>query len=255
MSYNPKNFDYASIYRSLMTQWGDWSVQTNTSKVVIGISGGKDSTVIAALAARLYGAENVLGVLMPNGEQEDIEDSYNVVKLLGIQHIEINIAEAVNAISSGVADTLNKVSCQTEINLPARIRMATLYAVAQTWGGKVINTCNKSEDYVGYATLFGDASGSYSPFKDLLATQVVELGIWMGLPEEMVRKAPTDGLCGKTDEDNLGFTYLELDNYIYGGINVNSNFGNIRKIKSLHERNKFKLEILQIPGPGFKFSQ
>ena len=132
--------------------------------------------------------------------------------------------------------------------------MATLYAVAQSWGGKVINTCNKSEDYVGYATLFGDASGSYSPFKNLLATQVVELGIWMGLPEEMVRKTPTDGLCGKTDEDNLGFTYLELDSYIYDGINTKSNFGNIRKIKSLYERNKFKLEILKIPGPDFRFA-
>lgn len=253
MGYNPKNFDYESIYRSLMIQWGDWSVQTNTSKVVIGISGGKDSAVIAALAARLYGAENVLGVLMPNGEQADIEDSYKVVKLLGIPWVEINIAEAVNAINLGIVNTIKTISDQTKINLPARIRMTTLYAIAQTWGGKVINTCNKSEDYVGYSTLFGDFSGAYSPFKNLLATQVIELGAWLGLPDELIRKAPSDGLCGSTDEDNLGFTYLELDTYIYNGVQKDVDFGHIRKINYLHEKNKFKTEILQIPGPDFRF--
>ena len=187
------------------------------ASAVLGISGGKDSTVTAALLVRAVGKDRVVGVLMPNGEQGDIADSYEVCKLLDIKYYEVNIADAVNGLKNQLS-ALMPVSEDTLINIPPRVRMTTLYAVAQSIpnGGRVINTCNRSENYVGYSTKFGDAAGDFSVLANFIVRDVIAIGDELGLPKELVHKVPSDGLCGKTDEDNLGFTYDFLDSYLSG---------------------------------------
>jgi NAD+ synthase len=194
---------------------------------VVGISGGKDSSVTAALCAEALGRERVMGVLMPRGVQSDIDDAKLLVSTLGIRHVTVNIGKAADALQSAlvasgelmIANGGAGLSRDTKINLPARIRMTTLYAVAQSLpgGALVLNTCNKSEDWVGYATKFGDGAGDVSPLGNLLVEEVRQLGAVLGLPDELVQKTPTDGLSGQTDEDKLGFTYAVLDRYISTG--------------------------------------
>lgn len=212
---------------------------------VVGISGGKDSSVVAALCVEALGKERVIGVMMPCGKQQDIYMSYKLVQHLGIKHYEINIQRAVEAITESVA-FLPEMTEQARLNLPARVRMATLYAVSQSMNGRVANTCNLSEDWVGYATRYGDGAGDFSPLCNLTVTEVKEIGKVLGLPEELVEKTPIDGLCGKTDEENLGFTYAELDKYIRTGVMEDSK--KRRRIDSLHEKNLFKVK----PMPGFE---
>ncbi|MBQ3816815.1 MAG: NAD(+) synthase [Clostridia bacterium] len=212
---------------------------------VVGISGGKDSSVVAALCAEALGKDRVIGVLMPNGEQSDIDMSYLLVKTLGIKYFVIDIKNCIN----GLKDSLNEqfeISVQSKINLPPRIRMATLYAVAQSFNGRVANTCNLSEDWVGYSTRYGDAAGDFSPLCNLTVTEVKQIGKVLKLPAELVEKVPSDGLCGKTDEDNLGFTYAELDRYIRTGKIENQETKT--RIDMLHKKNLFKLQLM----PGFK---
>ena len=182
---------------------------------------------------------------MPCGKQQDIYMSYKLVQHLGIKHYEINIQRAVEAITESVA-FLPEMTEQARLNLPARVRMATLYAVSQSMNGRVANTCNLSEDWVGYATRYGDGAGDFSPLCNLTVTEVKEIGKVLGLPEELVEKTPIDGLCGKTDEENLGFTYAELDKYIRTGVMEDSK--KRRRIDSLHEKNLFKVK----PMPGFE---
>lgn len=187
---------------------------------VVGISGGKDSTVVAALCVEALGKDRVFGVLMPNGIQKDISDSLKVVNTLGIPNITVNISGAYSKLMAAVGMGLQDgVSEQTKVNLPPRLRMATLYAVAQSLpnGGRVANTCNMSEDYVGYSTKFGDSAGDFSPLANLMVHEVRQIGYELPVPRELVDKTPADGLCGKTDEDNLGFTYAQLDDYITNG--------------------------------------
>ena len=212
---------------------------------VVGISGGKDSSVVAALCVAALGKERVIGVLMPCGKQQDIYMSYKLVQHLGIKHYEINIQQAVEAITESIA-FLPEMTEQAKTNLPARVRMTTLYAVSQNMNGRVANTCNLSEDWVGYATRYGDGAGDFSPLCNLTVTEVKEIGKVLGLPEELVEKTPIDGLCGKTDEENLGFTYAELDKYIRTGVMEDSK--KRRRIDSLHEKNLFKVK----PMPGFE---
>lgn len=188
------------------------------SKAVIGISGGKDSSVVAALCVEALGKDRVYGVLMPCGEQPDIDVAYDLVNHLGIEHTVINIKPTVEALRLSLIDNLFSLSEQTLVNLPARIRMTTLYGVAQTIGGRVANTCNKSEDWIGYSTKYGDAAGDFSPLAEYTVSEVKAIGRELGLPEKFIEKVPSDGLCGKTDEENLGFTYDELDKYIMFGI-------------------------------------
>lgn len=221
-----------------------------TCFAVVGISGGKDSSVVAALCVEALGKDRVMGVLMPNGVQDDIECSYQLVKHLGIPHKVVNIAEPFNAMVAQLNEAL-PVSRQTIVNLPARLRMATLYAVAQSlpYGGRVANTCNRSEDYVGYATKFGDAAGDFSPLSHLMVHEVKQLGYELGLPKNLIEKVPTDGLCGSTDEDNLGFTYETLDNFIMTG---NCEDPEIRaKIVDLHDRNIHKLRPMPAYGDPY----
>ena len=191
---------------------------------VVGISGGKDSTIVAALCVEALGKDRVIGVLMPNGVQNDIDDSFGVVNSLGIQNINVNIRGAYKELVEAVDGALTEnVSTQTRVNLPPRLRMATLYAVAQSLpnGGRVANTCNMSEDYVGYSTKFGDSAGDFSPLANLTVSEVRQIGCILSnelsIPAYLITKTPSDGLCGKTDEDNLGFTYNQLDAYIMTG--------------------------------------
>ncbi|MDD6061503.1 MAG: NAD(+) synthase [Oscillospiraceae bacterium] len=210
---------------------------------IVGISGGKDSSVVAALCAEALGKERVIGVLMPCGQQSDIDMAYLLVDHLGIRRLEVNIEKTVAAALESLGDI--PVTTQTRINLPPRIRMATLYAVGQSMNGRVANTCNLSEDYVGYATRYGDGAGDFSPLAHLTVTEVRAIGRVLGLPQVLIDKPPIDGLCGKTDEENLGFTYDVLDRYIRTGeIEEDA----VReKIDRLHRQNLFKL----LPMPAF----
>lgn len=199
-------------------------VEHNQTKAVIGISGGKDSTVVAGLCVAALGKDNVIGVMMPNGEQKDINDSQSIIKHLGIKSFTVNIGNAFNALCNEIClgETL---SYDTVTNLPARLRMSTLYAVAQTVGGMVANTCNLSEDYApgGYATLFGDNAGSFAPIQDLTVTEVIEIGEDLGLPFNLIHKVPVDGLQPFTDEQKISkqtgisnWTYARFDKLIRG---------------------------------------
>ncbi len=212
---------------------------------VIGISGGKDSSVAAALCVEALGKDRVIGVLMPKGEQADIDMAYLLVNHLGIKHYEINVKDAVEGVLKSMPEELN-VSVQSKVNLPPRIRMSVLYAVSQSLNGRVVNTCNLSEDWVGYSTRYGDAAGDFSPMANLTVTEVKEIGRVLGLPDVLVDKVPIDGLCGKTDEENLGFTYAELDRYIRTGKIDDLDKKEI--IDRKHKANLFKLQLM----PTFK---
>lgn len=213
---------------------------------VVGISGGKDSSIVAALCAEALGKERVVGVLMPCGEQIDIEDSKRVVETLGIRSYMVNIQSPVDSILFRVRIKM-EVSEQTKVNLPARIRMTTLYAVAQSLqnGGRVANTCNRSEDFVGYSTKFGDSAGDFSPLSNLLVSEVIQIGHELPVPRDLIDKTPSDGLCGKSDEDNLGFTYAQLDQFILCGTTGDKVLD--AKITKMHDHNLHKL----LPMPSF----
>lgn len=220
---------------------------------VLGISGGKDSSVCAALCVEALGKDRVIGVLMPNGEQADIDMSLLLVKHLGIPYIIVNIKDAfdgaIAGIKAGEQVGMNlELSNQTMINLAPRIRMSTVYAVSQSMNGRVVNTCNQSEDWVGYSTRYGDAAGDFGPLAKLTVQEVKAIGRELGLPEVLVDKAPSDGLCGKTDEDNLGFTYAALDQYIREGIEPDPEAK--MKIDNKRKWNKFKLEMYPMFDPG-----
>ena len=206
---------------------------------VVGISGGKDSSIVAALCVEALGKDRVIGVLMPCGEQHDIDMAKLLVDTLGIRHYIVNIKEAVDGVIHQIPFELQP---QSMTNLPARIRMTTLYAVSQSNNGRVANTCNLSEDWVGYSTRYGDAAGDFSPCSHLTVDEVKQIGRLLGLPAVLVDKVPIDGLCGKTDEENLGFTYAELDRYIREGVIDDPE--KKKRIDTLHERNLFKLQLM-----------
>lgn len=208
---------------------------------VVGISGGKDSSVVAALCVEALGRERVIGVLMPCGEQHDIDAAHALVEHLGIRSFVVNIKDAVEGVKKSLPAEL-EITEQTVNNLPPRIRMTTLYAVSQSCNGRVANTCNLSEDYVGYSTRYGDSVGDFSPLSRLTVQEVKAIGRVLGLPDFLVDKVPIDGLCGKTDEENLGFTYAELDRYIRTG-----EIDDLEKkalIDRKHKANLFKLELM-----------
>ena len=208
---------------------------------VVGISGGKDSSVAAALCVEALGKERVIGVLMPCGEQADIDCALALVDHLDVRRYAVNIKDAVDGVTNAIPFELSK---QSTTNLPARIRMATLYAVAQSHNGRVVNTCNLSEDWVGYSTRYGDAAGDFSPLSRLTVTEVKAIGRLLGLPSFLVDKVPIDGLSGKTDEENLGFTYAALDRYIREGVIDDEEAR--AKIDRLHRLNLFKLQLMPV---------
>jgi len=217
---------------------------------IVGISGGKDSSVVAALCVEALGKDRVIGVLMPRGKQQDIQDSYDLVDTLHIKHVNINIESAINGIYYSIRDNnfLYKddaihieLSEQAEINLPPRIRMATLYAVSQSCNGRVANTCNLSEDYIGYSTRWGDSVGDFAPIAGFTCSEVIQIGETLGLPDHLIHKTPSDGLCGKSDEDSFGFTYEVLDRYIRE--NMCDNLEIKEKIDRMRGKNLFKLQM------------
>lgn len=210
---------------------------------VLGISGGKDSSIAAALCVEALGKDRVIGVLMPCGEQHDIDMAYKLVNHLDIKHYVVNIKDAIDGLTNSIPF---EMSTQSKVNLPPRIRMSTLYAVSQSVNGRVVNTCNLSEDWVGYSTRYGDSVGDFSPLCNLTVQEIKEIGRLLNLPADLVDKIPIDGLCGKTDEDNLGFTYAELDRYIRTG--EIDDLDKKARIDEMHRKNLFKLQLM----PGFK---
>lgn len=217
-------------------------------KAVLGISGGKDSSVAAALCVEALGKDRVVGVLMPQGVQHDIDAAYLLVNHLGIKHYEVNIKDAVEGVLKNIPEDL-ELTPQSLQNLPPRIRMSTVYAISQSVNGRVVNTCNLSEDWVGYSTRYGDSVGDFSPMSNLTVTEVKAIGHVLGLPEELVEKTPIDGLCGKSDEENLGFTYAELDVYIRTGYIEDMAKKDI--IDRKHKANLFKLQLMPVFEPEF----
>ena len=211
---------------------------------IVGISGGKDSSVAAAICVEALGKDRVIGVLMPCGVQDDIDAAYALCDHLGITRYEINIFDAVEGLKKQVSAAV-PMTKQAHTNMPARIRMTTLYAVGQSLNGRVVNTCNLSEDWVGYSTRYGDAAGDFSPLAGLTVQEVKEIGKYLGLPIDLVDKTPSDGLCGSTDEDKLGFTYAVLDKYIRTGICEDE--ATKKRIDYLNKLNAFKLK----PIPGY----
>jgi NAD+ synthase len=237
-----KEFDVKDV----IEQACDWIVDFfekngKGCNAVLGISGGKDSSVAAALCVKALGKDRVIGVLMPNGVQSDIADAQKLVAHLGIKSYTVNIKEGFDGIVGAITKDL-ELTEQARVNLAPRLRMSTVYAVSQCCNGRVVNTCNLSEDWVGYSTRYGDSVGDFSPLSHLTVTEVKQIGKELGLPIDLVEKVPSDGLSGKTDEDNLGFTYAVLDKYIRTGICEDE------KTKALidrkHKMNLFKLQLM-----------
>lgn len=239
-------------------QWiRDWFDENGPDcNAVIGISGGKDSTIVAALCIEALGADRVIGVLMPNKVQVDINVARDIVNYLGIRSLEIDIwtagSDIIDRIIKSAYNNRNdfpefSISNQTRVNMPPRLRMTTLYAIAQSVNGRVSNNCNLSEDYVGYSTRWGDGVGDFAPLANLTVSEVKAIGYELGLPVEFIEKIPSDGLCGKTDEDNLGFSYDTLDRYIRTGICEDMEAK--AQIDYLHNKNIFKMQ----PIPAFEW--
>jgi len=227
----------------------DWVRQTvGDCTVVIGISGGKDSSITAALCVEALGKDKVFGVLMPDGDQSDISKSYELCNHLGIQYVNFNIGNVTKSLRHQmmnlfVLEDYTDVPDMYETNTPARVRMTVLYGVAAILGNsRVANTCNLSEDWVGYSTKFGDSAGDFSPLANLTVHEVKALGYELGLPKDLIEKVPSDGMSGKSDEEKLGFTYDELDTYIRTG--VIENFEHKEKIDRMHRANLHKLRLM-----------
>lgn len=244
-------FDAKRVKDELVEWITTWFEENgNGCKAVVGVSGGKDSSVVAALCVAALGKDRVIGVLMPNGEQSDIKYSHMLCDHLGIKNYTVNVGAAIN----GVLDSIHKnaadieVTEQTTTNLPARIRMATLYAVSQSVNGRVANTCNLSETLLSWETRWGDAVGDFAPLADLTVEEVKAIGYELGLPKELIEKIPSDGLCGSTDEDALGFKYAVMDRYIRTGEIDDKDIK--KKIDNRVERYRFK----RMPIPYYKTS-
>lgn len=236
----PYEFDARTAADGCIRWIRDWFTENGSGcNAVIGISGGKDSTVVAALCVKALGPERVIGVMMPNVKQDDIEDSRAIIKSLGIKGYTFNIGNAYTAMMAELISRITtEPSRQSEENLAPRLRMSALYLIAQSVNGRVSNNCNASENYIGYSTIYGDTAGDFSPISGFTVSEVIAIGRVLGIPEQYLIKPPSDGLCGRTDEDKIGFTYEVLDNYIRFGQLPDDNTR--RKIDTMHRNNRFK---------------
>ena len=236
-------FNVEKVTNDLVKWLNDWFNENGPGcNAVIGISGGKDSSVTAALCVRALGADRVIGVLMPNGDQYDIDVSEALVKHLGIRSFVVNIKDAYNGVVNAAKAAGVELSDQSYINLAPRLRMSTLYAVSQSYNGRVINTCNLSEDWVGYSTRYGDSVGDFSPMSCFTTAEIRAMGRVLRLPSVLIEKVPSDGLSGMSDEDKLGFTYAVLDRYIRTG--EIDDPATKERIDTLHKKNLFKLRFM-----------
>ena len=239
-----------NAFAEISRDWKSWAAAFGAgTKMVVGISGGVDSTCTAALACRLFGPENVVGVSLPCDGQKDMLDVDAVFEYLKIKRVTIDIGDACFALKNSIENNAIGLTEQCVINMPARLRMTALFGVAQCLGGVVINTCNLSEDIVGYSTFGGDNMGCYAPIKGLTKTEVKSLAKWLGVPDILADKMPIDGLQPLSDEDKLGFTYERLDRLIrcqdVSDIAFNA------KIYNMFIKNRFKTDIICIPSPTF----
>lgn len=216
---------------------------------VVGMSGGKDSTIVAALCCEALGKDRVFGVIMPNTAMKDSDIAVEICEYLDIDYMDINIGEAYDSLTEELAANDIKLSSNAATNLPARLRMSTLFMVAQSVNGRIANTCNYSEDYVGWATLFGDGAGQFSPLGKLTVTEVKQVGYELGLPKKFIEKIPADGLTDKSDEDNFGFTYQFLDKYIRTG-DFGGDTATAARIDKMHNANAFKLLPMPMYNPN-----
>lgn len=230
----------------------DYFIQNGPeAKAVIGMSGGKDSTIAAALLVKALGPERVIGVMMPNGKQVDKNMAAFACDTVGIlpeNRFEVNIAGPMAALYQTVDMDMEELPIVYS-NTPARMRMIVLYMIAGKYHGRVVNTCNYSEDYVGYSTKYGDAAGDFGIFCNYCVREILEIGDALGLPPVLVHKIPTDGMCGKTDEDNLGFTYATLDAYIRDNI-IPEDFEIYKNIYMKHKMSEHKRKAIQLPCPN-----
>lgn len=237
------DFDASKAVEATVKWIQDWFAENGSDcNAIIGISGGKDSSITAALLVEALGKDRVIGIMMPNGEQSDMDMAMLLVNHLGINHYVINIAAAYNGAVKDIECAIGELSKDSLINLAPRLRMATLYAVGQSRNGRVANTCNLSEDWVGYSTRYGDAAGDFSPISSFTTAEIRAMGRVLGVPDILIEKVPSDGLSGMSDEDKLGFTYEVLDRYIRTGEIEDTTAK--ERIDTLHERNLFKLRYM-----------
>lgn len=237
------DFDASKAVEATVKWIQDWFAENGPDcNAIIGISGGKDSSITAALLVEALGKDRVIGIMMPNGEQSDMDMALLLVNHLGINHYVINIAAAYNGAVKDIECAIGELSKDSLINLAPRLRMATLYAVGQSRNGRVANTCNLSEDWVGYSTRYGDSAGDFSPISSFTTAEIRAMGSVLGIPDILIEKVPSDGLSGMSDEDKLGFTYEVLDRYIRTGEIEDATAK--ERIDTLHERNLFKLRYM-----------
>lgn len=237
------NFNVEKATRETVTWVRNWFEENGPNcNCIIGISGGKDSSVAAAVCVEALGKDRIIGVLMPNGKQSDIDMAELLVNHLGIKHFTVNIGKAYDELTAEIKLKTGNLSKDSIINLPPRLRMSTLYAIAQSFNGRVANTCNLSEDWVGYSTRYGDSVGDFSALSSFTTAEIRAIGRHLGLPDILVDKVPSDGLSGQTDEDRLGFTYEVLDRYIRTGQIEDA--ATKERIDFLHKKNLFKLRYM-----------